>query len=171
MGQISIKIFIKNKELIIQIESLTDLDKAKILYNHIWHSNLDEDFIDEIYIDKRYKTIISHKNFNPRLINFITDYERIKYDSIDSNNYWEYIINKLNNPQDIWKNTFDEQSDEFIRIIVILTVFNGNKIEESKLRDAYYRYINISSLKNNTNSSKSTMCSLSFFYTTDRQTI
>lgn len=145
---------IKNKELIIQIESLTDLDKAKILYNHIWHSNLDEDFIDEIYIDKRYKTIISHKNFNPRLIDFITDYERIKYDSIDSNNYWKYIINKLNNPQDIWKNTFDEQSDEFIRIIVILTVFNGNKIEENKLRDAYYRYINISSLKNNTNSSK-----------------
>ncbi len=145
---------IKNKELIIQIESLTDLDKAKILYNHIWHSNLDEAFIDEIYIDKRYKKIISHKNFNPRLIDFITDYEKIEYESIESKNYWEYIINKLNNPQDVWKTTFDEQSDEFIRIIVILTVFNGNKIEENRLREAYYRYIHLSGLKNNSHASK-----------------
>ena len=145
---------IKNKELIIQIESLTNLDKAKILYNHIWNSSLDEAFIDEIYIDKRYKKIISHKNFNPRLIDFITDYEKIEYDSIEPKNYWEYIINKLTNPQDVWKTTFDEQSDEFIRIIVILTVFNGNKIEENRLREAYYRYIHLSGLKNNSHASK-----------------
>lgn len=33
-------------------------------------------YIDELYKDKRYREIISHKNFNPRLINFITDYTR-----------------------------------------------------------------------------------------------
>lgn len=145
---------IENEEFIIKIESLKEIDKAMILYNHIWHSDLDEEFIDEIYIDKRYKQIIKHKNFNPRLIEFITDIQKIKKEQIEAKNYWKYIVEKLNNPQDVWKNTFDKQSDDFIRTIVMLTVFNGNKIEESKLRDGYNRYIELSGLQNSSHLSK-----------------
>ena len=145
---------IANEEFIIKIESLKDINKAYILYNHIWHSNLDEEFIDEIYIDKRYKQIIKHKNFNPRLIEFITDIKKIQLGKIEAKNYWEYILDKLNNPQDIWKNTFDKQSDEFNRILVILTVFNGNKITEDKLRDSYYKYIELAGLTSNSHVSK-----------------
>jgi adenylate kinase family enzyme len=145
---------IANEEFIIKIESLKDIDKAYILYNHIWHSDLEEDFIDEIYIDKRYKQIIKHKNFNPRLIEFITDIKKIQLGQIEAKNYWTYIIEKLANPQDIWKNTFDTQSDDFTRAIVILTVFNGNKIEEDKLRDSYNRYIELAGLTSSSHISK-----------------
>ena len=145
---------IVNEEFIIKIESLKDINKAYILYNHIWHSNLDEEFIDEIYIDKRYNQIINHKNFNPRLIEFITDIKKIQLGKIEAKNYWEYILDKLNNPQDIWKNTFDKQSDEFNRILVMLTVFNGNKITEDKLIDSYYKYIELSGLTSSSHTSK-----------------
>ena len=145
---------IENEEFIIKIESLKDIDKAYILYNHIWHSDLDEEFIDEIYVDKRYKQIIKHKNFNPRLIAFITDTHKIQKEQIEAKNYWNYIVEKLTNPQDIWKNTFDKQSDEFTRIIVMLTVFNANKIEEDKLRDSYNRYIELAGLSNSSHTSK-----------------
>src|SRR5690606_19889582 len=57
----------------IKIQSLTEFDRAEILYNHIYFSDLSEGFIHQIYVDKRYRSIISHKNFNPRLIEFITD--------------------------------------------------------------------------------------------------
>lgn len=145
---------IENKEFIIKIESLKDIDKAHILYNHIWHSDLDEEFIDEIYVDKRYKEIMKHKNFNPRLIAFITDIQKIQKEQIEAKNYWNYIVDKLDNPQDVWKNTFDKQSDDFTRAIVILTVFNGNKIEEDKLRDSYNRYIELAGLTSNSHVSK-----------------
>ena len=145
---------IVNEEFIIKIESLKDIDKAYILYNHIWHSNLDEEFIDEIYIDKRYKQIIKHKNFNPRLIEFITDIKKIQLGKIEAKNYWEYILEKLNNPQDVWQKAFDKDSDEFNRILVILTVFNGNKIEEDKLRDSYYKYIELAGLTSSSHTSK-----------------
>jgi len=145
---------IENDEFIIKIDSLEDIDKGKILYNHIWHSELDEEYINEIYIDKRYKKIINHKNFNPRLIEFITDIDKVKLQDIKVKKYWEYIVEKLDNPQDIWKNTFDEGSDDFIRAIVLLTVFNGNKIEENALRNAYNRYCKLAHLSNNSNSSK-----------------
>lgn len=149
---------IENEEFIIKIESLKDIDKAVILYNHIWHSDLDEEFIDEIYIDKRYKEIIKHKNFNPRLIAFITDIQKIQKEQIEAKDYWNYIVEKLANPQDIWKNTFDEQSDDFTRVIVMLTVFNGNKIEEDKLRDSYNRYVELAGLTSNSHSSKDFDC-------------
>lgn len=145
---------IENEEFIIKIESLKDIDKAMILYNHIWHSDLDVKFIDEIYIDKRYKKIINHKNFNPRLIVFITDIQKIQKEKIEAKDYWSYIAEKLDNPQDIWRNTFDKQSDEFVRVIVMLTVFNNNKIEENKLRVAYNKYIEVSGVKNDSHISK-----------------
>ncbi|MDD2790349.1 MAG: restriction endonuclease [Sulfurimonas sp.] len=145
---------IENEEFIIKIESLKDIDKALILYNHIWHSSLDEEFIDQIYIDKRYKQIIKHKNFNPRLIAFITDIQKIQKEQIIAKDYWNYIVDKLDNPQDVWKNTFDTQSDDFTRILVMMTVFNGNKIEENKLRDSYNKYIELTRLTSNSHASK-----------------
>mgnify|MGYP005996151531 FL=1 len=145
---------IESNEFIIRIDSLENIDKAMILYNHLWHSELDEKFIDEIYEDKRYKQIILHKNFNPRLIAFITDIQKIEKEDVEVKGYWQYIIEKLDNPKDVWKNTFDKQSDEFIRILVMLTVLNGNKIEEYKLRNAYIQYIKLSGLNNDSHVAK-----------------
>ena len=122
-------------EFIIKVDDLKEMDKAKILYNHIWHSNLSEEYIDELYIEERYKRIIKHKNFNPRIIEFITDIDRIK--SVSAKNYWKDIQSNLNNPSEIWANTFDNQSDEYIRNIVALVVFNGNSILETELEKAY----------------------------------
>jgi len=145
---------IENEEFIIKIGDLKEIDKAKILYNHIKYSKLDKEFIDEIYLDKRYKLIINHKNFNPRLIAFITDNKKVEKEQIIAKEYWNYIVEKLDNPQDVWKNTFDKQSDEFTRIIVALTVFYGNKVDENKLRDAYNRYIELTGLTSSSRASK-----------------
>lgn len=145
---------IDEDEFIISIESLKELDKAYILYNHIWHSDLEKTYINEIYKNKRYKNIINHKNFSPRIIEFITDTVKIQKEAIKPTDYWNYLIKKLDNPQDIWKNTFDKQSDDFIRTIIILVVLNGNKIEESKLKNAYDLYVKLADLKNSSNTSK-----------------
>ena len=142
---------IEKDEFIIKIDTLKDIDKARILYNHIWHSSLNEDYIDELYKDKRYKVIINHKNFNPRIIEFITN---IDTDIVSGTEYWSYIQDKLNNPSDIWKNTFDIQSDEFVRSLVSLTVFNGNEIEEEALKSAYKRYSKLIKLQNPSHISK-----------------
>lgn len=138
---------IEQNEFIIQINSLKDIDKAHILYNHIWHSDLEEEYKYELYKNKRYKDIIKHRNFNPRIISFMTDIIRIKKEKIKSDEYWDYINSKLNNPKDIWKNTFDTESDEFIRSLIVLVVLNGNRIEEQNLKNAYIKYCNLVDLQ------------------------
>lgn len=143
---------IRQNEFVIKINSLTEIDKARILYNHIYHSSLDKSYIDTICQNKNYNYIIKHRNFNPRIIEFIAN---IDEDTVTSSVYLNYILDKLNNPEEIWKNTFDKQSDEFSRTLVFLTVFNGNKIEEKKLIDSYQKYIRLNELKNYSNVSKS----------------
>lgn len=134
---------IESEEFIIKINSLNEFDKAKILYNHLYFSDLDYEFKNEFYIDKRYKEVIKHKNFNPRLINFITDSKKIRSKNVEIKKFWNYIKEKLNNPHDVWEDSFDEGIDEFGRILVLLTVLNGNRIEEETLRTSYNKYIKL----------------------------
>lgn len=126
---------VDKSEYELSISSLTDIDKAKILYNHIWFGDLDEEYISEIYEGGRYLRIIKHKNFNPRLISFITDNHRLS--DIKPSEYWEYIDRTLSNPKDIWRNVFDVQVDDICKHIVIAVSLHGKSISESRLRSLY----------------------------------
>lgn len=122
---------INNDRYELEIAELSDLDKAKILYNHIWHSNLPEEYIDAIYYKERYKKIIEHQNYNPRIIEFITNNYRIQ--KTESSQYWQYIQDTLNNPEDVWKQIIDYDLDDVSRYILLAIILNGNLIREAEL--------------------------------------
>ncbi|MBF0548252.1 MAG: restriction endonuclease [Candidatus Riflebacteria bacterium] len=128
---------LQTSELLLSITSLTPIDKAKILYNHIWFSNLNEAFIDQLYLKKRYREVVNHKNFSPRLIEFITDIDRLV--GVSQEKYWHYILETFSNPRDVWDNSFKVQSNQFLRNLVVLTVYNGGEIQETALRQAFGR--------------------------------
>jgi adenylate kinase family enzyme len=131
----------KKNQYELLIKSLTSLDKAHILYSHIWHSGLPIEYVDQLYAEKRYNKIIHHKNFNPRLINYITD--STKLESCLPASYWAYIEKSLNNPSQIWENPFIAQLDDFGRAIVKLLGLNGSGMKEKELSEAYQKYITL----------------------------
>ncbi|WP_462180478.1 nSTAND3 domain-containing NTPase [Pseudoalteromonas gelatinilytica] len=126
---------IERNEYEVSVTNLSMLEKAYILYNHIWFSNLPEPFIEEIYKDSKYLKIVNHKNFNPRLIAFITDYER--FVGINKSEYWEYILSTLNNPKEIWGKVLDSHVDLISRDLVIALTIHGKAITENSLKDIY----------------------------------
>lgn len=126
---------VNRNEMEIKLQSLSSLDKAHILYNHIWHSGLSPEYVESFYIDKRYHRVIGHRNFNPRIIQFITDPQRLV--DIPAEAYWNHITNLLDNPTRIWEHPFDAQLDDFGRFLVLLVAFNGNDILEQDLAKAY----------------------------------
>ncbi|WP_160319804.1 hypothetical protein, partial [Citrobacter freundii] len=128
------------------VSDLTDIEKADILYNHVWHSSLPQEYIDTFYDNRNYWKIIHHPNFNPRLISFITDSDRIS--GIDSSNFWSYIENSLDNPEMIWSHCFNNQTREEVIDLVCLVVFNANNMEERECKNALKRVFNIK-YKNN----------------------
>jgi adenylate kinase family enzyme len=130
---------LQKNEYELKISSLSEMDRAQILYNHIWHSELSKDFIERIYENKRYKEIISHRHYNPRLIDYITDVGRL--DGIAVENYWLYICRSLDNPSQIWENPFLVQQDDFGRALIVLVVFSGRGTTEFALGQAYLKFI------------------------------
>jgi len=130
---------VKKNEYELRIKSLTDLDKAQILYNHIWHSDLQHEYIEQLYLNRRYRQIIAHKNFNPRLISYITDASRLE--TCSPKDYWSYISQSLDNPSQVWENPFIAQQDDFGRAIILLIVLNGHALRENILAEAYHRFV------------------------------
>lgn len=122
---------IRRNEYEVNVRSLEPIDKAAILYNHIWHSSLEPEFVEEIYKDRRYRRVIAHRNFNPRLIEFIFDYQRIP--DIPSNQYWNYIESTLNDPHHIWRDVFEQQISQLGAYIVILITLFGNTVSNKEL--------------------------------------
>jgi hypothetical protein len=95
------------------------------------------EFVEQLYVDKRYKVIVEHPNFNPRLIAFITDSHKVA--GVPAEQYWDYVEAMLKNPHDVWQGFFEDQLDAMGRIIVTLVAFQGGEIAEPHLRAALER--------------------------------
>lgn len=108
--------------------------KARILYNHLWHSSIDENDISELVKRREYHRILNHRNFNPRLIEFITD--RFNYKA-SGTQYLNFVFQSLDNPEGIWNQCYTREFSDVHRILIKLVVMNRGRIEEEKLKAAY----------------------------------
>lgn len=91
----------------VNLSSYNDFDKAKILYNHLYFSGISHEYKNALLKDKNYWKIIRHKNFNPRIIETMT--ESIEYLDIDSAEYVSKFLNFLDKPILLWEHAFLNQ--------------------------------------------------------------
>lgn len=91
-------------------------DKAMILYNHLFFSEMPVEFIYSIIINKTYLKIIEHPNYSPRIIQYMTDNMRLS--NVNSKDYHSYILDKLDYPEDIWKDPYESQIDDASKFLL-----------------------------------------------------
>lgn len=135
---------LSKKQYIVNVGNFDDLTKAKILYNHLKFSDLDSCCLKEFIESKEYLKIIQHKNFNPRLIEFISRKENFE-DCSDS--YLSFVRNAIDNPKEIWENCFTAQLNEYQRLFIKLVVVNGGSVQEEDLKPAYRKAIQTFSIQ------------------------
>jgi hypothetical protein len=102
---------------VIDIDSYKQIDRAKILYNHLYHKEVDRQYIEKILEDKSYLKIINHPSFNPRIIETVTSPTYLL--TIQPEDFVEQIKNSLNNPQIIWEHAFNEQIHDASRHLLL----------------------------------------------------
>lgn len=125
-------------EFEVTLNSFSEMDRARVFYNHLWHSNLGLEYVDALYLGKRYREVIQHQNYNPRLIRFITDSDRLL--NCPAADYWTYAKDLLDNPAKVWENPLEAQHDDFGRALVLLVTLNGRSISQDDLSESYVRY-------------------------------
>jgi len=126
-----IKVDIARKE--IELGKYSELDKAKILYNHLYHSGLNQGHKDEILAKKQYWKIIAHQNYNPRLIEFITDPNNSS--DVPDGKFMEFVSNNLEYPEEVWRHAYEQQLtvEEKILLHIVYTQKANTQFDESKL--------------------------------------
>lgn len=116
---------IEINKFILNVENYTKIIKAKILYNHLFFSNIPREFLQSFVNKRTYKKIIEHPNYNPRLINRMT--LELNIDDISPEEYTEYFLNELDNPFHVWQHIFENQISDYSRWLLKLLMIMGDK--------------------------------------------
>ena len=119
----------------IKLNNYSNLEKAQILYNHIYFRNLKDELFDAVIHNQFYKIIIKHKSYTPRIIEFITDENRVN--NFNKEEYLTFIKHNLDHPEEIWNYSFSKQIDYFDRCFLITLFTFQRGINENILNQAF----------------------------------
>ena len=125
---------------VLDMNNLSEEERAKILYNHLAFSGIPDEYFQNIRIDRRYRSIISHRNYNPRIMEFVCNPNR--YSKISTAQFFEYIMKQLDNPQEIWANEYDDRLQPADRIL-LQTIYSltTTKVNADLVRRCFERRI------------------------------
>ena len=101
---------------ILDLDQLSTVEKAKILYNHLYFFKIPKEHFYNLLENKRYREIVKHKNYNPRIIEFVC--MPSQFVQVAPDDYSGFILNCLNNPEEIWKNEYERRLSETDRLLL-----------------------------------------------------
>jgi len=119
---------------IIDIAQYTLLVRGKILYRHLYFSNIPKNYLQELVKDQRYLEIINHRNYNPRIIENIIN-NRV-WNEIPIDNFYFVFSSYFDNPESIWIHAFENQISKLSRVIIIILGSINDLVELDKLKYA-----------------------------------
>jgi hypothetical protein len=123
---------------IIAMSDYTEPIRAKILYNHIYFSDLPDDYKRELLEDRRYVKIIGHQNYNPRIVEHMTLAKNVE--GISPAAYFQFFLNNLANPVTIWDHAFKHQISEAGRHLLLVMGTLGNEVRYCDLETAFHSF-------------------------------
>ncbi|AHH16890.1 hypothetical protein NONO_c20920 [Nocardia nova SH22a] len=103
-------------ECIVSVKEYDRLHRARILYNHLYFCNIDRAVVRQFVSNNHHLTIISHRNFTPRLVE--QTILQCEHDSTPERLY-ERMIRAMDHPVLLWGPSFTEFLTEVARRILL----------------------------------------------------
>lgn len=122
---------IQLSKYILDVGSYTRKVKSRILFNHLHSSNLLPEHTKALLDGDWLKSIIDHKNYNPRVVATVSS-ELIE--NVAAEKYPKYILNALNNPNSLWEKPYKNllMRDQNLLLTLFFCSEYGAKISELK---------------------------------------
>lgn len=132
------------KVYILDMTAMDSVEKAKIFYNHIVFNGMDDAYFTEIKKDRRYLNIIKHQNYTPRIIEFICNSNR--YKDVVPSRYYEFVIQQLDNPREIWKDEYERKLQKVDRLLLLtLYSLSDSTVDELTVKKCFEHRISYES--------------------------
>lgn len=117
-------------------EDYTRPIKARILYNHTYFSDLPAPFKLELTDASAYKQIIEHPNYNPRVIEHMTDAKRLR--GVTAGTYLEEFVATLHNPLRVWEHAFRRHVSQAARHVLLALFILPDNAQLEDLRRVFW---------------------------------
>lgn len=114
---------------VINLSDYTRPARAKILYNHIYFSDLPKEYKLALLEERGYEKILGHRNYNPRVVEHMTQAHHAG--TVAPTLYLREFLDNLDNPSRIWEHAFRHQISEAARhlLLVLTTLADETKLE------------------------------------------
>jgi hypothetical protein len=99
---------------VLALEDYTRTDRARILYNHLWHAQLSRSAMVEIAAGG-YLQIVDHEHYSPRLIEFCTG---SAFDT-SSVGYLQRFVQTLDHPSRLWQGAFESHLTREQQLLIV----------------------------------------------------
>jgi len=104
-------------QCVLELSSYTVGHRSRILYNHLYFSDLPNPYKAEILKEDFFLEVIKHEHFNPRLIEWLST--ELRQREVPPDGYRTYIRTLLESPHAIWKGAFLNQLSAAARNILL----------------------------------------------------
>ncbi len=120
-------------QYVLDLAVYTRTVRAKILYNHFYFSGLDSSLIRSAVTSGAYLKLIDHPNFNPRVVEHLTDPNQIG--DIDSDDYPNLMRRTSDDPSVVWERAFQSHlSDDSRKVVLLLSALPDEVLLENLKR-------------------------------------
>lgn len=118
------------RECVVELADYGAVERAQILYNHLYFSQLPRQVLRDYVAGKHYWQVVNHPNFSPRVIEQV-----IKRGSQSAEILAKSLVNTLARPIDLWGTMFATVlSDAAQRVVLTLATFPVEGVGPDTLR-------------------------------------
>lgn len=114
---------VKLSTYVLDLSAYTRAIRSRILYNHLALGGIPSSHVIALIESGLLPQIVDHRNYNPRIIEWMTDVLRIA--DIASNKYPSMFIDILDNPDQLWDRAFRNHITPSARHLLIALFFSG----------------------------------------------
>ncbi|MDE2253403.1 MAG: restriction endonuclease [Betaproteobacteria bacterium] len=120
---------------VLELDDYSFGQRARILYNHLYFSDLPQRYRDAILEDDFFLDIIKHDHFNPRLVEWLASLTRLR--SPPPEQYRQSITDLLQAPETLWAHAFDTQISDAGRDLLLTLYCLGEWTDVVDLEPAF----------------------------------
>jgi hypothetical protein len=109
--------------------------RARILYNHVYFSDISREHKLELLVQERYRKIVEHPNYNPRIVERMT--QPVYANTIPASSYFETFLEHLRNPVQIWDHAFRNRISPAAQHLLMVMATVPGEVRLADLRSAF----------------------------------
>jgi hypothetical protein len=119
---------------VVTLDKYSWRDRCKILLNHLYFSKLPKRHITALLSKGAHRDIVRHKNFSPRIIEWMTV---MLLDLPAASDYASEFLKNLDEPQRLWEHAYSRQLSEKAKLLLVVMGTLSARVRLSDAKQAF----------------------------------